>query len=240
MDRVTNDVESLRSSLVNRPARETTTAGVFHGRRMRCTATIRLSNAEVNPLTALALDLQSGESPFLFHCSYVYPFDRDKFDSALSRRRYHRNRSEKYVWGITQKEERVPYRNSGPRSGGRLFARRIKQHNWIMKRQSRASWNWLAEKRNEGIEKGRNGSIDTPVQTGGEQTAKYYRGQKLRCVSTFPSCYEPSYFWKNSKTSEHWKSRRARLFSRIIMEWSDPIIRDISKFCQVFCCRKEG
>jgi hypothetical protein len=38
-----------------------------------------------NPLTALALDLQSGESPFLFQRSYVYPFDRDKFDSALSR-----------------------------------------------------------------------------------------------------------------------------------------------------------
>lgn len=47
-----------------------------------CAATIRLSNAEINPLTALALDLQSSESPSLFHRSYVYPFDRDKFDFA--------------------------------------------------------------------------------------------------------------------------------------------------------------
>lgn len=48
-----------------------------------CAATIRLSNAEINPLTALALDLQSSESPSLFPpLLYVYPFDRDKFDFA--------------------------------------------------------------------------------------------------------------------------------------------------------------
>lgn len=67
-----------------------------------CAATIRLSNAEINPLTALALDLQSSESPSLFHRSYVYPFDRDKFDFSLSRSRSTMisswSKPKKYVW----------------------------------------------------------------------------------------------------------------------------------------------
>lgn len=133
-----------------------------------CAATIRLSNAEINPLTALALDLQSSESPSLFHRFYVYPFDHDKFDFALSLSLFLSfdddiivAQAEEICVNYERAFATRPASNPGPGSSRRLFACRIKRRNWIMKRQSRARWSRVAGKRSEGIEKGRNGSIDT-------------------------------------------------------------------------------
>lgn len=100
---------------------------------------IRLSNAEINPLTALALDLQSSKSPSLFRRFYIYPFDRDKFDFAQSlpfslsfvRRRIIAARPKKYVPGITKKslQSALLFLILARGTGERLFACRIKRHN---------------------------------------------------------------------------------------------------------------
>lgn len=63
--RVTNDAKSLRSSS-EAGSRKKISDRAKYSSGGECAATIRLSNAEINPLTALALDLQSSESPSLF------------------------------------------------------------------------------------------------------------------------------------------------------------------------------
>lgn len=101
-----------------------------------CAATIRLSNAEINPLTALALDLQSSESPSLFHRSYVYPFDRDKFDFLRSLSFSLFLSFDDNIIVAQAEEICVNYERafavrsaSNPGFGGRLFACRIKRRN---------------------------------------------------------------------------------------------------------------
>lgn len=129
---------------------------------------IRLSNAEINPLTALALDLQSSKSPSLFRRSYVYPFDHDKFDSSRARfpslslvqRRYHRDVFTKNY------EEEFAIRAAFPNLGPRLPVDDSYQTIQLNYETSitRASWSWLVEEREtKGLKReGTSRSISSP------------------------------------------------------------------------------
>lgn len=195
-----------------------------------CAATIRLSNAEINPLTALALDLQSSESPSLFHRFYVYPFDHDKFDFALSLSlsssrsttisSWHKPK--KYVW-ITKERSQL----AQPLI---LILGPVGDFSHVVSSGATGLWNvnhepdgaeWL-EREAKGLKReGTGQSIPSPDGWGIDSQV-LSRPKSYDVYRRFHLVTTPPYFWKNWKRSRYLASHR-RTTSLNPIEYLDPL-----------------